>query len=267
MPYKSNQVAVVIPAHNEAKSIADVVTGLRSLSLDNQYLVDKIIVCDNASSDGTGEIAQQSGATTCTEFRKGYGFACQRALDHLRHISSVKPDIVVFVDGDSSVDPKELIPMLDKVLDDHDLVVGNRVNELQEADALGAHQRMGNRVASALIRWIWRVQVNDLGPFRAIRYQSLQLLNMQDQRFGWTVEMQVKAIQADLRYAEVAVSTKKRVGKSKISGTVRGTIGAFFGIFGKIASLYLHQARFQLRVKRERKVAENRFNEPHHPPL
>jgi len=267
MSYKSQNIAVIIPAYNEAKSIADVVTGLRALEDDGAALVDVIVVCDNASTDGTGRLAADAGALVCNEFRQGYGFACLRALDRLSHLPEPKPDIVVFVDGDCSVKPEELPMMLDRIIEGNDLVVGSRTAELQEQHALGPHQQIGNDVASGLIRFIWGVNVTDLGPFRAMKYRSLRLLNMQDQRFGWTVEMQVKAIQANMRYAEVPVSTRKRVGKSKISGTVRGTVGAFFGIFGKVFQLYLQQARFQLRVRRARAILNEQLGKPHNPPL
>ncbi len=269
MSYKSQNIAVVIPAFNEAKSIAAVVDGLLSLSDQGQAVVDNVVVCDNGSNDGTGQIAAQVGAEVCSEFRRGYGFACLRALDRLSRMP--EPDIVVFVDGDSSVDAAELPMLLDKIVEGNDLVVGSRTAELQEREALGPHQQIGNNVASALIRFIWGVNVTDLGPFRAMKYRSLKLLKMQDQRFGWTVEMQVKAIQAKLRYAEVPVTTRKRVGKSKISGTLRGTIGAFFGIFGKVGQLYLQQARFQLRVRCEQAILKDALrdplNKPHNPPL
>jgi len=267
MSYQSKNIAVVIPAFNESKSIADVVTGLRSLQGDQGAVVDSIVVCDNASTDGTGALAAEAGAIVCNEFRQGYGFACLRALDRLSRLPAPEPDIVVFVDGDCSVKPDELPILLDKIIEGNDLVVGSRTAELQEKHALGPHQQVGNDVASALIRWIWKVNVSDLGPFRAMKYRSLKLLRMQDQRFGWTVEMQVKAIQAGMRYAEVAVSTRKRVGKSKISGTLRGTLGAFFGIFGKVFQLYFQQARFQLRVRRAQALLSESMNKPHNPPL
>ena len=267
MSYKSQKIAVVIPAFNEAKSIGQVVEGLRALDYDDAPLVDVVVVCDNASTDGTGQIAAQAGAEVCDEFRQGYGFACLRALDRLNRLPDLDPDIVVFVDGDSSVNPAEVPMMLDQVIAGNDLVVGSRITDLQEQDALGPHQKIGNDVASALIRWIWGVNVTDLGPFRAMRYSSLKLLNMQDQRFGWTVEMQVKAIQAKFRYAEVPVTTRKRIGKSKISGTLKGTVGAFFGIFGKVFHLYLRQARFQVRVRRMQAILKEPLNTQHNPPL
>ncbi len=265
MPYKSQNVTAIIPAFNEAKSIAGVVTGLLALIEDDQPVVDRVIVCDNASTDGTGNLARRAGATVCSEFRQGYGFACLRALETLERQN--ESDIVVFVDGDLSVKPEELTGLLDGILVGNDLVVGTRVSRLQEQHALGFHQRVGNHLASGLVRWLWGVNVSDLGPFRAIKYKSLRLLAMEDRRFGWTVEMQVKAIQANMRYLEIPVSTKRRVGKSKISGTIRGTFGAFFGIFGKVAQLYLCEAKFQVRVRRARILLNDPLQKPHNPPL
>ncbi len=267
MPYHSNSVTAVIPAFNEAESIGAVVSGLRGLEYAGLKVVDHIVVCDNASDDGTAAIAQKAGALTCSEFRQGYGFACLRALEFIHCSAHIHTDIIIFVDGDYSAVSSDLPALLDNIIAGSDLVVGSRVHSLQEKGALGAHQQMGNVVASALIRWIWGVNVTDLGPLRAMRYRSLRLLNMQDQRFGWTVEMQVKAIQANMQYSEVPVSTRKRLGKSKISGTVRGTVGAFFGIFGKIARLYFAQPKFKLRVHQARRALPKAINKPHPPPL
>ena len=151
---------------------------------------------------------------------------------------------MIFVDGDSSVEPSELILLIEQLAKGVDLVVGSRVNDRLEKGALSPHQRIGNEMASLLIRKIWKQKVTDLGPFRAMQYSSLQAINMQDVAFGWTVEMQVKVIQAGLAYKEVMVSTRRRVGKSKISGTVSGTIGAAVGIFSKIFLLYWQQKEF-----------------------
>jgi len=249
MAYLNKRIAVIVPAHNEAPSITKVITelvALRSPDTASQPLVDELIVCDNASSDGTDVYAEQAGATVVKEFRLGYGFACLRGIDALNRHDVKKPDYVVFVDGDHSVDVQQISRLLDELIKGADLVVGNRTAELQEYNALSPHQRFGNRLASGLIGLIWKQPVNDLGPFRAIRFSTLMRLDMQDQRFGWTVEMQVKAIQAGLSYREVPVSTLRRVGVSKISGTVRGTIGAAVGIFGKIFELYLREPKFLL---------------------
>lgn len=261
MSYKNQNVAVVIPAHNEALCITKVVEGFKGLcNSDGQALVDTVVVCSNGSTDNTSELARLAGAKVVQEFRLGYGFACLRAMAALRQTQSAEnlqdaelstaPDIVVFADGDHSVKPNEIIQLLDSILANNDLVVGNRVTQLQEREALSPHQRFGNALASALIRFIWNQPISDLGPFRAIRYSKLLQLDMRDKRFGWTVEMQVKAIQAGMRYAEVPVTTLRRVGKSKISGTIRGTIGAAIGIFGKIFQLYVREADFLASLKK-----------------
>lgn len=247
MSYHHQTVAVIIPAFNESLSIAAVVSGLKALRApqDKQLaLVDNIVVCNNASTDDTAKLASEAGAAVFDEFRKGYGFACLRGIEGLQGLGSRAPDIVVFVDGDQSVAVDELVLLLDQIAAGNDLVVGSRVTHLQQSAALVPHQQIGNTIASALIRLLWRVPVSDLGPFRAISYRALRRLNMQDQRFGWTVEMQVKAIQAGMSYAEVPVSSLKRLGKSKISGTVRGTIGAAIGIFSTIFKLYFRESRF-----------------------
>ena len=259
MSYKSYTVAAIIPAYNEEQAIAKVVKDLADLECPQtqQRLIDRIIVCDNASTDATAKIAQQSGAYVCHEFRKGYGFACLRGIDKLSAAGETPPDLVVFVDGDDSADANDLPRLLDKLIGGHDLVVGARQTRLQEANAISPHQQFGNWLASGLIRFIWREKVSDLGPFRAIRYRALKLIDMRDQRFGWTVEMQVKVIQAGMSYDEVPVITKQRIGKSKISGTVGGTIGAAVGIFGKIFTLFVLQPRFRLKLNRSRSFLDN----------
>lgn len=242
MPYKGKHVSVIIPAHNEAGSIADVVKDIVALKnqSSNLALVDDIIVCDNDSNDGTANLAIDAGASVVYEAQKGYGAAC------LKGIETLKPEtkLVVFVDGDSSVVATEIEHLLAQLLAGADIVIGNRENPRLEQNALGFHQRFGNKLATFLIRKIWKQHVSDLGPFRAIRYSNLLALGMRDTAFGWTVEMQVKAIQAKFAYKEVDVTTKQRVGKSKISGTVRGTIGAGVGIFSKIFYLYWHEKEF-----------------------
>ena len=246
MAYKNRRVVVIIPAYNEQQSITQVVTELLELPEANssRALVNEVLVCDNASTDNTASLARAAGATVLPEPRAGYGYACLRCIAHLPQLDLDDNDFVIFVDGDYSVVSTEISLILNSLDQGNDLVIGNRNNPQQETAALGQHQRFGNWLASLLIRFIWRVPVYDLGPFRGLRYAQLRQLNMRDKRFGWTVEMQVKAIQLGYHYAEVAVSTRKRLGESKISGTVRGTIGAGLGIFGKIFTLYWQQRRF-----------------------
>ncbi len=237
--YKTFTVAVIIPAFNERDSIECVVAEIKALTAtDGSPLVDDIVVCDNDSNDGTGEIARTAGARVIHEPRRGYGSACLAAISSLE-----KPDIVVFVDGDHSVVVTEMPELLSVIVAGNDLVIGSRVADKQESSALTLPQKVGNVMASSLIRLLWGEPVTDLGPFRAIRYPALLALNMQDQRYGWTVEMQVKAIQAKMRITEVPVSTLRRIGVSKISGTFKGVIGAATGIFGTIFKLWLQQKK------------------------
>ncbi len=235
--YKNRTVAVIIPAFNEEASIEYVVKEIQTLQTsDKKPLVDNIIVCDNDSNDRTGEIARQAGATVVFESQRGYGAACLTGIKALG-----ETDIVVFVDADHSVSVAEMPTLLDPIAAGSDLVIGSRVSIRQEKGAMTLPQRIGNALASCLIRSLWDVSVTDLGPFRAIRYSSLIRLNMQDRQYGWTVEMQVKAIQSGMLIGEVPVSSLKRIGYSKISGTVKGVIGAAMGIFVTIFKLWLEQ--------------------------
>ncbi len=252
MPYYHQRVAVIIPAFNEALSIKCVVDELRALRSPQNSdlpLIDDLIVVNNGSTDGTAEIAKQAGANVFSEFRRGYGYACLRGIEKLARPGQIAPNVVVFVDGDHSVDVKQLETLLHAISIGNDLVVGSRVGHLQEVQAIGPHQQFGNELASGLIRWLWKEPITDLGPFRAIRYSALKQLDMQDQRFGWTVEMQVKAIQAGMSYKEIPVRSLKRIGISKISGTVRGTIGAAIGIFSMVFKLYWREAKFLASLK------------------
>lgn len=251
MSYQHQSVAVIIPAYNEAQSIALVISELLSLKdpTCGLQLIDDLIVCNNASTDQTESIARKTGAMVVNEFRQGYGFACLRAIDMLEREGVNAPDIVVFVDADHSVVASELQLLLDAIQHGNDLVVGSRVRHLQESESMSAHQKFGNYLASRLIRKLWRVPISDLGPFRAIRYRALMQLNMQDQRFGWTVEMQVKAIQSKMNYAEIPVTSLRRIGVSKISGTIKGTIGAAIGIFSTVFKLYFQESQFLASLK------------------
>ena len=231
--FESWRIAVVIPARNEAESIIHVVHSLLQLKNNHgQELIDQIVVCDNGSTDGTGERARQSGAEVVVEPVAGYGAACLRAIERVSN-----SDVVVFVDADQSVDTRELPLLLEKLSNGFDLVVGVRVPAKREPGAMGFPQCFGNALATVMIKTIWRKNVRDLGPFRAIRHSALQRLNIQDRRFGWTVEMQVKAIQQGIGFADVDVSCRRRVGKSKVSGTLAGICGAGYGIISTILKL------------------------------
>lgn len=243
--YLDKKIAVVIPALNEEPSIMKVINGLTALVDTNsgQTLIDDIVVCDNGSTDGTARIAEASGARVVREKTPGYGAACLTAIDALD-----TPDIVVFLDADHSVVSEEVFLLLDEFEKGADLVVGSRVLGKQDQRALTIPQKFGNWLASVLIRFLWKHPVTDLGPFRAICFSALQKIDMQDKRFGWTVEMQVKAIQNQLSVVEVPVRTMKRIGYSKISGTIRGTIGAALGIFGTIFKLWSQEKQLVERV-------------------
>jgi glycosyltransferase involved in cell wall biosynthesis len=231
-------VVVVVPALNEAPVIAQVVRDLLALRHGSAPVIDRVLVCDNGSTDDTARLALSAGAIVVPAPRRGYGAACLAGLSYVQAMRP-QPDIVVFADGDGSVITHEANALIDAIVNGSDLVIGVRVRERQAPGALTLPQRVGNRVASWLIYALWGEKVNDLGPFRAIRTRALWSLKMRDETFGWTVEMQVKALQARMKVSEVSVSTRQRVGKSKISGTLSGVVGAARGIIGKIVALKL----------------------------
>jgi len=203
--------------------------------------VDEIVVVNNASTDETGDNARAAGATVVREPNQGYGYACLRGIEYAR---GKQPDVIVFLDGDYSDHPDEMSRLLAPILNDEaDFVVGSRIRGEAEPGAMLPQARIGNRLACALMRWIWGARYTDLGPFRAIRFQDLLALDMQDQTFGWTIEMQIKAVEAGLRVREVPVSYRKRVGVSKITGTLSGTVKASAKILWTIARFALRRGR------------------------
>lgn len=225
--YQGLSVVAIVPALNEAQAIGGVVEDLLALrALDGSVVIDEVIVTDNGSTDQTGLAAQQAGARVVREPRRGYGSACLAALR-----SADDFDVVLFVDGDQSVVIFESLLLLETLTNGADMVVGARTLGRIEAGAMTWPQRIGNRLVADLIGWIWRTTVSDLGPFRAVRRTALQDMSMQDPDYGWIVEMQVKALQRRLKIVEVPVSCKVRIGHSKVSGTVRGVIGAAIGMF------------------------------------
>ena len=240
------RVHVLIPAFNESANIFDVVHELVEHKRDGKRVVSNVVVCDNASTDNTGELARQAGAKVVHEAKQGYGAACLRAIAALRDLQAQPGDMVVFVDGDHSVFTPEIDLLVDHLRERQGLIIGARYASRMQRGAMSAHQRAGTAAASILIRMIWGVKVTDLGPFRALYYGDLLRLHMQDETFGWTTEMQVKAIQQAMPYCEVPVSTRRRRGRSKISGTVSGTIGAAYGIFSTIFWLWWQARSAQL---------------------
>ncbi|CAA0079869.1 putative glycosyltransferase [BD1-7 clade bacterium] len=231
--YRSLRIGVVIPALNEEGAIGKVVSRLLALTNDEGRIVDQLVVCDNGSTDATATRAADAGADVVTQLEPGYGITCQTAVAALTDV-----DVVLFVDGDDSCLPDEAVHLLNGIIAGNALAIGSRTLGNMHSGALTMPQRAGNLLAAWLIHWLWHHKVTDLGPFRAIRFDAYQQLQMQDRRFGWTVEMQVKCIQHRLPISEHPVTSTRRIGKSKISGTLRGTLGAAHGILGMIARLY-----------------------------
>ncbi len=234
---KPLKIGVVIPALNEEASIALVITGLLAL-LDShgQVLVDEIIIADNGSEDNTAKLAITTGAKVVYQPTSGYGHACIKAISALDCV-----DIIVFMDGDNAFFPEQLPRLLQPLTEGMDLVLGSRTLGYAEKGSLTPQQKWGNRLAVFLIQTLWGHQYTDLGPFRVIRRKVFETLDMQELTYGWTVEMQIKVLQAGYRVCEVPVNTRVRLGKSKISGTLKGSIGAAIGIISTIAKLWRRQ--------------------------
>lgn len=246
--YRGLTLGVAIPARDEEQHIGAVVAELLALRDDHgQPLVDDCVVCDNGSRDATGERAEQAGARVVRQPFPGYGIACQTAVAALRNV-----DVVLFSDGDGSFKAEQATRLLDAIVDGADLAIGSRSLGRMEAGAMSLPQRWGNRVAGALVKGLWRQRITDLGPYRAIRATALARLGMRDRAYGWTVEMQVKAIQRRMAVAEVPVDTlRRRFGKSKVGGTLRGVVGASLGILSTIAALRWQQRSVETRIEPE----------------
>ncbi|WP_350289957.1 glycosyltransferase family 2 protein [uncultured Croceitalea sp.] len=220
-------IKVIIPAYNEGDSIGHVVSEIPKS-------VSEVIVVNNNSTDNTILNAQQAGATVLTENRKGYGYACLKGMDYIAE-QSKQPDIIVFIDGDYSDYPEELDKIVAPILNENmDFVIGARNKELREPGSMTFPQIFGNELATFLMKLFFGAKFTDLGPFRAIKYEKLKELQMEDKTYGWTVEMQLKALRKKLAYTEVPVRYKKRIGVSKVSGTVKGAIFAGVKILGWI---------------------------------
>jgi glycosyltransferase involved in cell wall biosynthesis len=212
-------IKVIIPAYNEADSIANVINDIPSI-------VDEIIVVSNNSTDDTEINAKNAGATLLVENRKGYGYACLKGMNYVAN-QNKQPDIMVFLDGDYSDYPEELIKIVEPIEKNNvDFVIGARVKRLREQGSMTMPQIFGNWLATSLMRLFFRSTFTDLGPFRAIKYDKLLALKMEDKTYGWTVEMQLKVLKRKYSYVEIPVKYRNRIGVSKVSGTVKGAIFA-----------------------------------------
>jgi glycosyltransferase involved in cell wall biosynthesis len=222
------RVSVIIPTHNEAQAIGRVLADLPA------RLVSEVLVVDSNSSDGTPEIARKMGARLIQEPRRGYGRACLTGL-----ANADRPDIVVFLDGDYSDRPAELPILLAPIIDGHaDITIGSRLGPKRIPGALPWHAAFGNRLAAALITLLYGLKISDLGPFRAGRADVLRTLALEEATYGWAVEMILKGAQKGFRIVEVPVSYHPRIGRSKISGTLKGTMGAAWFILSRIVRYY-----------------------------
>jgi len=227
------RVSVVIPTHNEAQAIGRVIAEIPS------KLVSELIVVDSNSNDGTPDIARKLGARVILEPRRGYGRAC---LTGLAHAST--PDIVVFLDGDYSDRPSELPTLLAPIINGcADITIGSRLSGNSNSRALPWHQAFGNRLAASLIRLLYGLEISDLGPFRAAKADVLRDLALEEFTYGWAVEMILKGALGGYRIAEVPVSYHSRIGQSKISGTIKGTLGATWFILSRIVLYYFRRRR------------------------
>ena len=229
------RIGVVIPALDEERAIGRVIA-------DIPDWVDQIVVADNGSRDATADVAEAAGARVVREPERGYGAACQKGIAALSAV-----DVVVFLDGDYSDHPEEMAALVDPIVSGTaDLVIGSRVTGQRARGALTPQQRFGNWLACRLIAALWRVRYTDLGPFRAIAAPALSALAMTDRNYGWTVEMQIKGAQKKLRILEVPVSYRPRIGVSKVSGTIKGTVLAgitILRVIGQSAASFPRQSR------------------------
>ena len=221
------KINVIIPAYNEEGSIGKVIK-------DIPAIVDEIIVVNNNSTDNTAAVAQTAGATVLTETKAGYGYACLKGMEYVAY-KIIKPDIIVFLDGDYSDYPEELEKLIAPIIqNDIDFVIGARIKKLRAPGSMTVQQIFGNWLATFLMKIIYSSKFTDLGPFRAIKYDKLLQLQMTDKTYGWTVEMQLKAMKQKMSYVEIPLRYRNRIGLSKISGTLKGTVMAGIKIIGWI---------------------------------
>jgi glycosyltransferase involved in cell wall biosynthesis len=222
------EIVVIIPALNEERAIGKVLAHIP------KNIAAEIVVVDNNSCDATAEVVLNFGATVVHEPRKGYGFACLKGIDYVLSRPK-KPDIVVFLDADYSDRPEEMTSLIQPIIQQgYDMVIGSRLLGRREKGAMPWHQVLGNRLAIMLINALYGVHYTDLGPFRAIKFDSLLKLDMKEQRYGWTAEMQAKAARQRFRCFEVPVTYRARIGTSKISGTAKGTLCAGYSILATL---------------------------------
>jgi len=225
---EKERIVVIIPAFNEENAVGKVVADIP------KELVDEIIVVNNNSTDRTSEAAKKEGATVLFEPQKGYGKACLKGINYLIK-SKEKPDIVVFIDADYSDYPEQMRQLVKPIQNQKaDLVIGSRALGKREAGSMTVPQLFGNWLATNMLGVLYGAKYTDLGPFRAIRFQSLLALNMKDEDYGWTVEMQLKAVKHKMLYTEIPVDYRNRIGFSKVSGTVKGTVLAGYKIISTI---------------------------------
>lgn len=222
------KIAVIIPAFNEEDAIGNVIRDIP------KGLVSEIIVCNNASFDNTEYVAKNAGATVLLENKKGYGYACLAGINYLKQ-QTTQPDIVVFLDGDYSDYPQQMVDLVKEIVEkDIDLVIGSRALGNKEKGSMTPQQVFGNALATRLMKLLYGVKFTDLGPFRAIKWNALMQLHMQDKTYGWTIEMQLKAIKHKMTTSEIPMKYRKRIGVSKVSGTVKGTVLAGYKIITAI---------------------------------
>lgn len=228
MHNREKKIVVIIPAFNEENAVGNVVRDIP------EGFIDEVIVVNNNSNDATKDKAAAAGATVLDEPTQGYGNACLKGIAYVKDMQQ-KPDIVVFIDADYSDYPEEMIPLVQPIIEeDYDMVIGSRALGKKQKGSMTPQQIFGNWLATRLLRILYGVTYTDLGPFRAIKWDALVEMDMQDRTYGWTVEMQLKAAKLKMKTTEVAVNYRKRIGFSKISGTVKGTVLAGYKIITTI---------------------------------
>jgi glycosyltransferase involved in cell wall biosynthesis len=233
---KKEKISVVIPVYNESESIAKVLDAIP------KFMVDEVVVVDNGSSDGSDLIAKGHSATVIKEAERGYGAACLKGIEYLKETGP--PGILVFLDGDYSDYPEDMLQLIEKIEEGYDFVLGSRVLGVEAGMAkLSSHSVLGNKLAGFFLKWLFGGNYTDLGPFRAIKFDKLLQLNMADRNYGWTMEMQIKAVRQHLNIIEIPIRYRERFGgESKVTGTFKGSVKAFTKIT-LIVILYFFRIR------------------------